>query len=200
MAGVPLISFLERKHRELTGASAIPTAEDIQTTTEIWYEKGFREGTEHVKASCDAKLEVKEQECKAWIESARKVWAEAEGARLAQQLADAEASIKTDISNAVARILGPLAAQKLVDEALAQLAHEIDKLLSSEDAIHLKISGPADLVFELRKSIPSNAIVTVLAGERPEVTVTANKTVIETKLSEWLERIRVDSRVQELEP
>ncbi len=199
MAGVPLISFLERKHREITGASAIPTTEDIQTTTEIWYEKGFREGIEHIKASCDAKLEAKDEECKAWVELARKVWAEAEGNRLAQQIAEATANIKTDISNAAARILGPLAAKKLVDEALAQLAHEIEKLLSSEDAIHLKISGPADLVFELRKSIPSNAIVTVLAGEKPEVTVIANKTVIETRLSEWLERIRVDSHAQELE-
>jgi len=137
----PPYLFLERKHRELTGASAIPTAEDIQTTTEIWYEKGFREGTEHVKASCDAKLEVKEQECKAWIESARTVWAEAEGARLAQAARRCGGKHQTDISNAVARILGPLAAQKLVDEALAQLAHEIDKLLSSEDAIHLKIQS-----------------------------------------------------------
>ena len=120
--------------------------------------------------------------------------------RLGQQIADAAATIKTDISDAVARILRPLVAQKIVDEALAKLAHEIEKLLSFEDAIHLKISGPADLVFELRKSIPSNAIVTVQAGDKPEVTVIANKTVIETRLSEWLERVGVDSHGQEREP
>ena len=106
-------------------------------------------------------------------------------------------TIKTDIADAVARILRPLVAQKIVDEALAKLVHEIEKLLSFEDAIHLKISGPADLVFELRKNIPSNAIVTVLAGDKPEVTVIANKTVIETRLSEWLARVGVDSNGQE---
>ena len=119
---------------------------------------------------------------------------------LAQQIADATSSLKTEIADAVARILRPLAAQKLVDEALAKLVQEIEKLLSFEDAIHLKISGPADLVFELRKNIPSNAIVTVLAGDKPEVTVVANKTVIETRLGEWLARVGVDSNGQEREP
>ncbi len=105
--------------------------------------------------------------------------------------------IKTDIAEAVARVLRPVVAQKLAEEALAKLAHEIEKLLSSEDAIHLKISGPEDLVFELRKHIPSNATVTVLAGEKPEVTVIANKTVIETRLGEWLARVEGDSNGEE---
>ena len=200
MVAVPLSFYLERRNREGKGLSGDPTPLEIQTTTEVWYNKGFREGIEHAKAGCDAKLAAGEEECKLWIENARKVWVEDEGVRLGQQIADAVSTIKTDISDAVARILRPLVAQKIVDEALAKLAHEIEKLLSFEDAIHLKISGPADLVFELRKSIPSNAIVTVQAGDKPEVTVIANKTVIETRLSEWLERVGVDSHGQEREP
>jgi len=200
MVAVPLSFYLDRRNREAKGSSGAPTPLEIQTTTEVWYNKGFREGIEHARAGCDAKLAAGEEECKLWTENARKVWVEAEGARLGQQFAAAVSTIRTDISDAVERILRPLVAQKIVDEALAKLAHEIEKLLSFEDAIHLKISGPADLVFELRKSIPSNAIVTVQAGDKPEVTVIANKTVIETRLSEWLERVGVDSRGQEREP
>jgi hypothetical protein len=197
MVAVPITFYLERRSRENAGLSNAPSSVDIQTATEIWYEKGFKEGMEHAKAACDAKLAAREEECKQWIEAARKVWTEAEGAVLGRQIADATACLKTDIADAVARILRPLAAQKLADEALSKLVQEIEKLLSFEDAIHLKISGPADLVFELRKNIPSNAIVTVLAGDKPEVTVVANKTVIETKLGEWLARVGVDSDVQE---
>jgi hypothetical protein len=200
MVAVPLSFYLTRKNRESAGVSATPATIDIQSSTEVWYDKGFMEGMEHAKFSCDAKLAAGEEECRLWLENARKVWVEAEGVRLGQQIATATATIKTDISDAVARILRPLAVQKLADEALVKLAHEIEKLLSSEDAIHLKISGPPDLVFELRKNIPSNAMVTVLAGDKPEVTVIANKTVIETRLSEWLERIGVDSHGQEREP
>ncbi len=200
MAGVPIAKHLERKSRESAGLSGDPTLLGIQTATEIWYEKGFREGMEHAKAACDAKLAAREDQCKLWVEAARKAWTETESALLAQQFANAASTIETDIADAVARILRPLAKQVLVEEALAKLAHEIEKLLSFEDAIHLKISGPADLVFELRKNIPSNAIVTVLAGDKPEVAVIANKTVIETRLSEWLARIGVDSNGREGEP
>ena len=200
MAGVPITFYLERKSREKSGVSGEASALDIQTATEIWYDKGLREGMEQAKAACDAKLAAREEECKHWIEAARKAWTVTEGAVLARQIAGAASSLKTDIADAVARILRPLVGQKLAEEALAKLAQEIDKLLSSEDAIHLKISGPADLVFELRKNIPPNAIVTVLTGDKPEVTVIANKTVIETRLGEWLARVGVVSDGQEGEP
>ena len=200
MVAVPISFYLERRSREDAGLSGEPTQVDIQTATEIWYEKGFKEGVEHTKSSCDAKLAAREEECKQWIVDARKTWSEVQGAALAQQITNAVDVLKTDIADTVGRILSPLVAQKLADEALTKLAHEIEKLLSSEDAIHLKIAGPADLVFELRKHIPSNAIVTVLAGDKPEVTVVANKTVIETRLSEWLARIEGDSSVHEREP
>lgn len=200
MAGVPIAKHLERKYRENAGLSGGATLFGIQTATEIWYEKGYREGMEHVKGACDAKLAAREEQFKLWVEAARKVWTEKEGAILAQQIANVASTLKTDIADAAARVLRPLAAQKLIEEALAKLAYEIEKLLSFEDAIHLRISGPADLVFELRKNIPSDANVTVLAGDQPEVTVIANKTVIETRLSEWLASVGVDSNGAESKP
>jgi hypothetical protein len=186
MVAVPISFYLERRSREGAGVTGEPNQDDIRTATEVWYEKGFKEGVEHAKSSCDTKIAAREDECKQWIVDARKNWSEVQGTLLAQQIANATAAIKTDIADTVGRILAPLVQQKLVEEALAKLIQEIEKLLSSEDAIHLKISGPADLVFELRKHIPSDIGVTVLAGDKPEVTVVANKTVIETKLSEWL--------------
>ena len=74
-----------------------------------------------------------------------------------------------------------------------KLAIEIGKLLSDDDAIRLKISGPSDLVSQLSNLIPQNVPVTIIEGDTPEVTVFANKTVIETRLNEWLDCIGVDS-------
>ncbi len=200
MTAVPISHYLERKSRESTGISRDPTPLDIQTATEGWYEKGFTEGSAHAKSACDAALTRREEECKLRMEAARKSWSETEGAALAAQITTAASALKADIADSIARILRPLVAQKLAAEALAKLASEIENLLSHDDAIHFKVSGPPDLVFELRKHIRPNAVVSVVAGDKPEVTVCANKTVIETRLSEWLARIGVYARAQEQEP
>jgi hypothetical protein len=199
MEPVPIGFFLDRRSRESAGISGDPNRLDIQAATEVWYQKGLIEGAQQAKAECDAALATREQECKFWIEAARKSWAESEGASLARQIGGAASALKAEIASLAASILRPLIARELADQALAKLAFEIEKLLSHDDAIQLKISGPADLVFELRKRIPQHAIVTVVEGDKPEVTVFANKTVIETRLSEWLARIGVDSHAQEQE-
>jgi len=199
MEAVPIAYYLNRKSRESGGISGDPNRLDIQAASEVWFQEGLTEGMRQAKASCDAAVARREEECKLWIEASRKDWSEMEGASLAREIARAAAGIKAEIADAAARILRPIVAAKLADEALAKLAIEIEKLLSQEDAIHLKISGPADLVTELRKRLPPYVAVTVLAGEKPEVTVFANRTVIETRLSEWFARIGVNSYAQEQE-
>src|SRR5208282_433653 len=168
MEAVPIAYYLNRKSRESGGISGDPNRLDIQAASEVWFQEGLTEGMRQAKASCDAAVARREEECKLWIEASRKDWSEMEGASLAREIARAAAGIKAEIADAAARILRPIVAAKLADEALAKLAIEIEKLLSQEDAIHLKISGPADLVTELRKRLPPYVAVTVLAGEKPE--------------------------------
>ena len=127
------------------------------------------------------------------LDQARRSWSQKQAAVLAQQTADAITGLKSEIEETVARILKPIVEKTLAEEALSKLAIEIGKLLSDDDAIRLKISGPSDLVSQLSNLIPQNVPVTIIEGDTPEVTVFANKTVIETRLNEWLDCIGVDS-------
>jgi hypothetical protein len=47
--------------------------------------------------------------------------------------------------------------------------------------------------------IPQNVPITIIGGDAPEVTVLANKTVIETRLKEWLDCTGVDSHASQEE-
>jgi hypothetical protein len=199
METLPIGLYLDRKSRESMGISGNPNRIDIQAATEVWYQKGIEDGMEQARASCDAAIAKQQEECQLSIEAARRLWSETESGSLARQIESAAAAIKADIADAAARVLKPLVAQAIIGQALAKLASEIEKLLSHDDAINLKISGPADLVSELRKQIPPQTAVTLLAGDKPEITVFANKTVIETRLSEWLARVGVDSHAKEQE-
>jgi hypothetical protein len=197
MEAVPLMAYLARRDRDYDEDSRHPKPVDVQAATEAWYEKGLADGRQKAKDDCDAAIRQHEEESKAKLDRARKIWAETESAALAQQTASAIAALKAEMEDCVARILRPLLEKRLIDEALTKLAIEMGKLLSDDDAIRFKISGPPDLVSQLSDRIPGLAPVTVCPGDRPEVSVLANKTVIETRLSEWLTRIGVDGHAEE---
>ena len=193
MTAVPLTLYLARRDRTDDNPRGGPNALEIRAANEACYQKGLMEGMEKAKEACEAAITQKEEDCKFRIEQARKTWAETQAAVLAQQTADAIANLKSEIGETVARILRPLVERRLVEEALAKLAIEIGELTSDDDAIRLKISGPSDLVSQLSRQIPPSVPLTTIAGDYPEVTVFANKTVIETRLNEWLACVGVNS-------
>jgi hypothetical protein len=199
MEAVPLTLFLARRDRDYEDLSGAPNPIDIQAATEAWHEKGLAEGMEKARAACDAAIAKKEEEFRVKIEQARRAWAETEGALLALQISRAVAALKAEIEAGLVRVLTPIMEQSLIDEALAKVAVEIGRLLSDDDAIKLKIFGPSDLVSQLSKRMPPSLAVAVTAKDQPEVTVFANKTVIETRLTEWLARLGVHSHAEEQE-
>jgi hypothetical protein len=198
MTVVPLTLFLARRDRNQSDPSG-PEVPDIRAATEAWYQKGIAEGMEKAKEASESVVARKEEECKARLVQARRSWSQTQAVLLAQLTTSAIARLKNEIEETVARILRPLVEKALVEDALSKFAIEIGKLLSDDDAIKLKISGPADLISQLGDLIPQNVPVTIVEGDTPEVTVFANKTVIETTLREWLECIGVDSHAPEEE-
>jgi hypothetical protein len=200
MTVVPLTLFLARRDRHhgdpTSGSPEIP---DIRAATEAWYQKGIAEGMEKAKEASEAAMSRKDEEYNLRIDHARRYWSQTQAAVLAQQTAGAIAGLKNEIEETVARILRPLVEKTLVEDALSKFAIEIGKLLSDDDAIRLRISGPSDLVSQLSSLIPQNVPVTIIEGDTPEVTVFANKTVIETRLHEWLECTGVDSHAAQEE-
>ena len=199
MAVVPLTLFLARRDGTHGNISSGPEKPDARAATEAWYQKGIAEGLEKAREVSEAAMAQKDEECKSMLIQARRSWSQTQSALLAQLTTASIAGLKTEIEETVARILRPLVEKALVEDALSKFAIEIGKLLSDDDAIKLKISGPSDLVSQLSSLIPQNVPVTLIEGDTPEVTVFANKTVIETRLHEWLECVGVDSHAAQEE-
>ncbi len=200
MEAVPIGYYLARKSRENGALSADPNRLDIQSATEAWYQKGLAEGLLQAKEACDAAILRQQEECRLHIAAARRAWSETEGALLARQIGEAAANLQDDIASSAARILKPLVAKEIADRAIAKLASELEKLFSHADAIHLKISGPADLVCELRTRIPKHISVVITESDSQDVAVFVNKTTIETRLNEWFSRIGVHDDDKGREP
>jgi hypothetical protein len=154
---------------------------------------------EKAREASEAAIAQKEEEYKSRLVQARRSWSQTQTVLLARLITTSIAGLKSEIEETVARILRPLVDKALVEDALSKFAIEISKLLSDDDAIKLKISGPSDLVTQLSSLIPQNIPVTIIEADTPEVTVFANKTVIESRLNEWLECIGVDSHATQEE-
>lgn len=199
MTVVPLTLFLTRRDRKGDPSSSSPEIPDIRAATEAWYQKGIAEGMEKAREASEAAMAQKEEEFKSSLIQARRNWSQTQAVLLGQFTAASIAGLKSEIEETVARILRPLVEKTLVENALSKFAIEIGKLLSDDDAIRLRISGPSDLVTQLSTQIPQNIPVTIIEGDTPEVTVFANKTVIETRLNEWLECTGVDSHAAQEE-
>jgi hypothetical protein len=199
MEGVPLSLFLARRDRIYDDHSEQLEPSDVQAATEAWYQKGLLDGMDKARASCDAELAAQREDFNRRQEQERRNWSETESAVLADNISRAVDALQAEIGEMLAGILRPLLAQRLIEESLAQFAIEIGKLLSDDDAIKLKIFGPSDLVSRLKDRIPMTASVTVTVRDQPEVAVFANKTVIETRLNEWLACTGVISHAEEQE-
>jgi hypothetical protein len=199
MEGVPLTLFLARRDRSHEDHAGRLEPADVQAATEAWYQKGLVDGMEKARASCDAELAAQQEDFNSRLDDQRRTWSETESAVLADHTSRAVDALQAEIEGTLAGILKPLLAQNLIEEALAKLAIEIGKLLSDDDAIKLKIFGPSDLVGRLKDRMQTTASVTVTARDQPEVAVFANKTVIETRLNEWLACIGVNSHAEEQE-
>ena len=154
MEAVPLMAYLARRDRDYDEVSRHPKPVDVQAATEAWYDKGLADGRQKAKGDCDEAIRRHEEESKAKLDRARKIWAETESAALARQTASAIAALKAEIEDGVARILRPLLEKRLVDEALTKLAIEMGKLLSDDDAIKFQDFRSAGPRFPVERSHP----------------------------------------------
>lgn len=195
MTVVPLTLFLARRDNTL------PPEEgpDIKAEIEAAYQRGVSDGIAKGRQAYDCALALKQRQYESSLEEERRQWNAAEGTLLAQHLTAALGTLSREIAGTVARILKPFVKQALIDDALSKLAIEIEKFISDDDAIKLKVSGPSDLVAQLSKVVPPHIPLMIEEDSAPEIKLYVDKTVIETRLKEWLEGTGVKSHGTEEE-
>ncbi len=133
------------------------------------------------------------------LASERAVWADEEGARLAEALRAALASIETSIAASVARILRPFISAALRDKAVAELTDAIVLMLRGGDRAMFEISGAPDLIAALRGRLAgATAAIAFTPNSSADVRIVADQTFIESRIEAWVQRI--EARVEAASP
>jgi hypothetical protein len=109
---------------------------------------------------------------------------------LAAQLADGLATLEQTVAGHVAGALGRFLEGAVRQRALDELAETMTALFASREAVHVRVAGPGTLLDRLRPKLASRSeIIEYVADPRPEVTVTIDDTIMQTRIAAWGDRI-----------
>ena len=199
MRPMPIEQYLVNSRRVETGLASAPRSNaalssaiarapplDIQVLTRAAYEDGRREGL------AEARLEQADAAARDTIERERLSAMEKEAFRaeefsqLAGQVVSALAQIESDISTAVARILGGVILHEKALEILNTLSKSLMDILSGDCPPVLTIRGPEAELNILRDKLSAYPVRFDLHVENgSDITVQANSTMVNTQLDAW---------------
>lgn len=124
-------------------------------------------------------------------EASRKTWVEQQSERIATAIEGQFAALGEQLGIAAARALRPFLIERLVDRSVADLRDCVERLLTDNNVPSLEITGPADLLDRLAERLGQHAAgITFRPDNRADIVVTAGETLIETRLRDWVTRLR----------
>lgn len=166
------------------------TARERLLTSEA-YSKGFEAGSAFARSEAARQIEAERERCALHLAEARKSWAKDESERLAHAFDTAIEHAETRICDALARALRPFLEEEARNAVVRVFAHSVRSLFGDPNALRVSISGPADLLTDLRLELGAlSERITFIENEAPEVTLVSGETRLETQLGAWLRLIR----------
>jgi hypothetical protein len=155
-------------------------------------EEAYTRGIEEGKRSAEAETVVLLEEQKAALDqslaAAREAWCAEQGPRLVEQIGTAIRDMEGRIAESAERVLRPFLAQAVRDQAIGRLRAIVNDLTATNPGITLEISGPEDLLSAMRTNLSSSvANASYVVNEASDVQVKAGASVIETRISAWLQ-------------
>jgi hypothetical protein len=168
-------------------ASAAAGEVDWAERVEEAYARGIEEGKRAAEAETVVLLEEQKAASDQSLAAAREAWCNEQGPRLAEQIGTAIRDMEERIAESAERVLRPFLAQAVRDEAIGQLRAIVNELTTTNPGITLEISGPEDLLGAMRTSLSASiANASYVVNEACDVQVKAGASVIETRISAWL--------------
>ena len=203
MRPIPVAQYLDRLVETppiaVMGALAMATAPSeaadaralADREREAAYLRGTADGEARAAATHERLLEQERAAAEARLRAEQTRWAAEEGARLAQSLSGAIEALAERLADQAGRLLEPFVEARILARALAELRQALGQLLAGGEGAGVRVCGPADLLAALREGAgASAAAVEFVEAEGIDVRIVAADSIIESRLAEWMERLR----------
>lgn len=154
------------------------------------YARGVEEGKATAREELQEELAAIRKHYEQELALERVTWASREAEKLAGSLQASLDELKTEIANSVSRILMPFLTEALRKKALTELMETLDGIIKKDEGITLEISGPEDLLQQLREKLASTNVTAIFSPrEEIDVNVKVGQTNLATQIQAWIERL-----------
>jgi hypothetical protein len=155
--------------------------------------RGLLEGRAAAQAEIEAALAAQAAVFEEKLAAERQRWAAEQGAVLGERLRAGMGDISQSIAEQVGRILKPVLARQARTKAVTMLAENLREMLARGDYAKIVISGPRDLLAALAARVGNGfAGLSFAEAEGGDLKVSADETILETRISAWARAIDGD--------
>jgi hypothetical protein len=99
------------------------------------------------------------------------------------------------VAETTARVLKPFLAAEIHRQAIAELQANLDALLTTDSGVNLSITGPADVLENLRQHLADRKVTaTFTPADTCDVRVVAGAATLETQLKSWMAELEEATR------
>ncbi|WP_153772069.1 hypothetical protein [Labrenzia sp. CE80] len=196
-AHIPVIS--EASLRSFENASAMlvdvvhaPEPENIgqEDLTETAYRRGLDEGTRLAKESIESQLKALQEEHQVRLQELRETTDRHYAEMLAEGLQKEFAGLEQRLAASLSNLLGPLVEERLSEILVGSFAGTLKNLWDREQALSIKVQGPASLLERLVEQLgPDASRIETEEAATGDLQVVLNDTLVESQLSNWLSMI-----------
>jgi hypothetical protein len=142
--------------------------------------------SERLAAESEAALSAEREKHAAEIAEINRRHGEELAARLEAGLREIEERIGQAVTGAVARILGPIVSDEVLERSIGELARAIGEALDDADAVTIRVSGPSSLFSALAAKMGEKSkYLRHQETDAADLVVDVNGSLIETRLAEW---------------
>lgn len=169
------------------------SASDIEARIADAHARGVLEGRAAAQVDTDAALARQTAQAEQKLKAERQKWCDEEGQRLGGQLTRSLEDLEQRMAAQIAQILRPFLAEEVRTRAMVQLSATLNDMLSKGDYAAISVSGPYDLIEAIKSRLKGDGeAIAFTEGEGPNVTITADETILEARIGAWTGAIQGD--------
>jgi hypothetical protein len=123
--------------------------------------------------------------------SERESWSREEGARLAAELQRNFETFTELLRDTLAGLLTPFLTRHALEQSLADFVRLVASAASNQENAFVELRGPSDLLEVVsQKLAQENIAVRAIERESADISARIDSTVLETRMEEWVQRLR----------